>query len=456
MTTTRLLITAVVIENRPVHEVAATYGVSRSWVYRLLARYRREGEAVFEPGSRRPETNPNATPLEVVDLIVRLRKELSDQGLDAGPETITWHLAHHHEVTVSRATVARHLSARGLVTPEPKKRPKSSYIRFEAAMPNETWQSDFTHYRLTRPDGRPGPDTEILTWLDDCSRFALRITAHVRVTGHIVLAEFRRTVATHGIPASTLTDNGMVFTTRLAGGKGGRNQLETELRRLGVDQKNGRPWHPQTQGKVERFQQTMKKWLRAQPAQPTTIAALQTLLDTFADQYNQRRPHRSLPTEPPRPPSTPAGPRPPPATAPATPTTASAPTGSTHPARSPCATAGRSTPSASDEPTPEPASSSWSKTSTSASSTPPPENSSANWSSTQPSATKEPDDHPAPPAKQRTAEPTTIGFGRPRCPETSHCSGGRIRTCDLWVMSAVLPHQTPHQVAHIRWTCKPR
>jgi transposase InsO family protein len=295
MTSTRLLITAMVVENRPVREVAATYGVSRSWLYELLARYRREGDAVFEPRSRRPVSNPNATPLEVVDLIVRLRKELADQGLDAGPETICWHLAHHHDLRVSRATVARHLLARGLVVPEPKKRPKSSYIRFEASMPNECWQSDFTHYRLTHPDGRPGPDTEILTWLDDHSRYALRISAHHRVTGVIVLTTFRTTVAEHGIPASTLTDNGMVFTTRLAGGKGGRNPLETELRRLGVAQKNGRPWHPQTPGKVERFQQTMKKWLRAQPAQPATIADLQTLLDTFAEQYNQRRPHRSLP-----------------------------------------------------------------------------------------------------------------------------------------------------------------
>ncbi len=178
MTSNRLLITAMVVENRPVREVAATYGFSTSWLYELLARYRREGETVFEPRSRRPTSNPNATPLEVVDLIVRLRKELADQGLDAGPETITWHLAHHHDTTVSRATVARHLTARGLVNPEPKKRPKSSYIRFEASMPNECWQADFTHYRLTRPDGRPGPDTEVLSWLDDCSRFALRITAH--------------------------------------------------------------------------------------------------------------------------------------------------------------------------------------------------------------------------------------------------------------------------------------
>ena len=295
MTINRLVITAVVTENRPVRNVAAQYGVSQSWLYELLARYRVEGEAAFEPRSRRPKSSPTAAALEVVDLIVELRQKLTATGLDAGPDTIAWHLARHHDITVSQSTVSRHLSARGLVTPEPKKRPKSSYIRFEASMPNECWQSDFTHYRLTRPDGRPGSDTEVLSWLDDCSRFALRITAHHRVTGSIVLTEFRRTVATHGIPASTLTDNGMVFTTRLAGGKGGRNHLETELRRLGVVQKNGRPWHPQTQGKVERFQQTMKKWLRAQPTQPATIADLQTLLDTFTTEYNQRRPHRSLP-----------------------------------------------------------------------------------------------------------------------------------------------------------------
>jgi transposase InsO family protein len=295
MTINRLVITAVVTENRPVRNVAAQYGVSQSWLYELLARYRVEGEAAFEPRSRRPKSSPTAAALEVVDLIVELRQKLTATGLDAGPDTIVWHLAHHHDITVSQSTVSRHLSARGLITPEPKKRPKSSYIRFEASMPNECWQSDFTHYRLTRPDGRPSSDTEILSWLDDCSRYALQITAHHRVTGSIVLTEFRRTVATHGIPASTLTDNGMVFTTRLAGGKGGRNQLETELRRLGVDQKNGRPWHPQTQGKVERFQQTMKKWLRAQPDQPATIADLQTLLDAFTIEYNQRRPHRSLP-----------------------------------------------------------------------------------------------------------------------------------------------------------------
>jgi len=294
MTLNRLVITAVVAENRPVPEVAAQYGVSRSWLYDLLARYRREGEAVFEPQSRRPASNPNATPTAVVDLIVELRQKLTATGLDAGAETIRWHLEHHHSTVVSRATISRYLTKAGLVVPEPKKRPKSSYVRFAAEQPNECWQSDFTHYRLTRSAGRPGADCEILTWLDDCTRYALRVTAHHRVTGPIVLTEFRRTIAQHEMPASTLTDNGMVFTTRLSGGKGGRNGFEHELRALGIVQKNSRPGHPTTCGKVERFQQTMKKWLRAQPDQPSTIDDLQALLDAFVEEYNDHRPHRSL------------------------------------------------------------------------------------------------------------------------------------------------------------------
>ncbi|WP_218040423.1 integrase core domain-containing protein [Actinomadura sp. WMMB 499] len=242
-----------------------------------------------QPRSRRPKTSPSATAPETVELIVRLRKELSEQGLDAGPDTIAWHLAHHHHITVSRATIARHLTTRGLVTPQPGKRPRSSCIRFQAELPNQTWQADFTHYRLA-----DGTDTEILTWLDDC-RYALHVTAWPRVTGPIVRDTFRRAVAAHGVPASTLTDNGMVFTTRPAGGRGGRNALEAELRRLHIRQKNSRPGHPTTCGKVERFQQTMKNRLRARPGRPTGITGLQTLIDRFTEIYNHRRPHRSLP-----------------------------------------------------------------------------------------------------------------------------------------------------------------
>jgi transposase InsO family protein len=238
--------------------------------------------------------------------VLRLRKQLEGTGLDAGADTIGWHLTHHHATTLSRATINRILTRAGVITADPSKRPKASYVRFEAEMPNECWQADFTHYRLaddtrhvTHRGGirrvEEGSDVEVLTWLDDCSRYALSVTAYAPVTGPIVLAAFRESAATYGFPAATLTDNGLVFTTRFAGGKGGRNHLEYELGERNITQKNGKPNHPQTQGKVERFQQTMKKWLRAQQPQPATIGELQALLDTFVDEYNQRRPHRSLP-----------------------------------------------------------------------------------------------------------------------------------------------------------------
>jgi len=196
----RLVITAVVLEGRSQAETARAYGVSKGWVSKLVARYQAEGEAAFEPKSRRPRSSPSAIKAEVVELIVAVRKNLVERGLDAGPDTIGWHLQHTHQVTVSRATIARHLAAQGLVTPEPSKRPKSSYIRFQAEQPNECWQADFTHYRLARPDGRPGTDAEILCWIDDHSRYALSVTAHHRVTGPRVLDTFRDTVAQHGIP----------------------------------------------------------------------------------------------------------------------------------------------------------------------------------------------------------------------------------------------------------------
>jgi transposase InsO family protein len=289
MSKARLVITAVVVEGRSQSAVGREYGVSQGWISRLVARYRAEGEAAFEPRSRRPHTSPTRLPQTTIDLIVELRNKLRTAGLDAGPHTIAWHLEHHHQLQVSVASISRHLAAAGLVTPTPAKRPKSSYIRFAAEQPNERWQADFTHWWLADKT-----HTEILTWLDDHSRYALSVTAHRRVTGPIVLDSFRKAVATHGIPASTLTDNGMVFTTRLAGGKGGRNQLESELRRLGVTQINSTPNHPTTCGKVERFQQTLKRWLTHQPP-AHTIAELQTHLDAFVDEYNYRRPHRSLP-----------------------------------------------------------------------------------------------------------------------------------------------------------------
>ncbi len=275
-----LVITAVTVEKRPVAEVVADYGVSRSWVYELLARYRDEGAAAFEPRSRRPHTTPRATPPAVVALVLGIRKQLTDAGLDAGADTIDWHLTHHHQTTLSRATINRILVRAGTVTPDPSKRPKASYLRFEASQPNECWQSDFTHYRLTRPDGTAGVDVEVITWLDDHSRYALHISVHPRVTALIVRDTFRQACHQHGYPASTLTDNGRVA-------------LEIELDLLGVRFHHSRPYHPQTCGKVERFHQTQKKWLAAQP-EPVTLADLQRQLDWFRRYYNTVRPHRAV------------------------------------------------------------------------------------------------------------------------------------------------------------------
>jgi transposase InsO family protein len=282
------VITAVVLEGCSQAEVARTYQVSKGWVSKLVARYRTEGGAAFEPRSRRPKTSPRALPASTVERIVELRGELVAAGLDAGPATIAWHLDQRHDLRVGTTTIHRYLQRAGLITAQPQKRPRSSYVRFAAEQPNECWQADMTHTRLA-----DDTEAEILCWVDDHSRYALSVTAHHRVTGPIVVDAFRRACATHGVPASTLTDNGMIFTTRLSGGKGGRNGFETELRTLGVTQKNSRPNHPTTCGKVERFHQTLKQWLTARPP-AASIPELQALLDDFVAIYNQTRPHRSL------------------------------------------------------------------------------------------------------------------------------------------------------------------
>jgi transposase InsO family protein len=286
MSKNRVVILKVVALQMTVVEAAEHYGLSRRHVHRLLARYRVGGIDAVEPRSRRPRGNPRATPPGVAERIVRLRAELTGSGLDAGPVTIAWHLEREGLRAPSNATIHRILTRGGLVTAEPRKRPRSSYIRFEAAQPNETWQSDFTHWRLA-----DGTDVEILNWLDDHSRMLLSCTAFAPVTGDAVVATFLAACDAHGVPASTLTDNGRVYTARFGGG---RNAFEHLLPVLGVTQKNGSPSHPQTQGKIERFHQTLKRWLAKQPA-AATIGDLQAQLDRFRKDYNEHRPHRALP-----------------------------------------------------------------------------------------------------------------------------------------------------------------
>jgi transposase InsO family protein len=251
----------------------------------LLAAYRAGGLDGLEPRSRRPKTNPRATSALVRERVIELRRQLSAEGLDAGAVTIAWHLAQDGHKPPAPSTISRILTQAGLISPQPRKRPRSSYLRFEAAQPNETWQSDFIHWRLA-----DGTDVEILNWLDDHSRYLLSCTAHQPVNGESVVSEFLQAIERHGPPASTLTDNGSVYTSRFTGG---RNAFEYALRTLGVRQKNGSPGHPQTQGKTERFHHTLQRWLRARP-HASTLAALQIQLDAFTKHYNEQRPHRAL------------------------------------------------------------------------------------------------------------------------------------------------------------------
>jgi transposase InsO family protein len=289
--------------------VARDYRISRYWVHQLVRRYETEGEAAYTSRSRRPRSNPRAVDTELEERILRLRKELSKNGWDAGADTIRSHL--QRDPTITRvpavSTIWRILVRRGFVVPQPHKRPKSAGHRFEAAMPNERWQSDTTHWQLA-----DGTSVEILNIEDDHSRLDIASDARYTTTGDEVVTSFRRAFRRHGIPARVLTDNAAIFTGKPR--RGGRVALELELDLLGVRFDHSRPRHPQTCGKVERFHQTQKKWLAAQPP-AQTLAELQHQLDRFRRYYNTVRPHRAIARQTPtqayaaRPKATPAGPR---------------------------------------------------------------------------------------------------------------------------------------------------
>ena len=284
----RVAVLNVIAKQRSVTAAAAEYGMSRQHLQRLLRRYRDDGLEAVEPRSRRPGTSPGRTPDTERDRIIALRTELTARGLDAGPVTIAWHLEREGLPAPSTSTIRRILHAAGLVVPEPRKRPRSSWIRFQAAAPNEVWQSDFTHWRLA-----DGSAVEILNWLDDHSRYLLACTVFRRVAGDDVVATFSAAGDAYGWPAATLTDNGSVYTSRFTGG---RNHFEYLLAYLGIRQKNGAPGHPHTQNNIwiERFHQTLKRWLGQQPPGATELASLQSQLDAFRLAYNEQRPHRAI------------------------------------------------------------------------------------------------------------------------------------------------------------------
>ena len=280
----RYVVDAVVLEGRSYREVARAHGVSKSWVAKLVGRFREEGYGAIEPRSRAPKRIPHRTPDELEDEIVALRKELVDLGLDAGAQTIHYHLGRRHDEVPSVSTIWRVLRRRGFVTPQPHKRPRSSWVRFEARLPNECWQSDVTHWRLAG-----GTEVEIVNIIDDHSRLAVGARVLPVATAAKALEVFREAGARWGFPAALLTDNGCVYTTWH---RGGPNVMQTELLALGIDYRHSRPYHPQTCGKVERFHQTMKAFLAKQP-QAQSTSALQAQVDRFVTYYNEVRPHRA-------------------------------------------------------------------------------------------------------------------------------------------------------------------
>jgi transposase InsO family protein len=268
-----------------VSAVCREAGVSRKTFYKWAARYRAEGMAGLEERSRRPRVSPFQIPLEVEDQVVRLRKELLDAGLDHGATTIQWHLGQAGlDAVPSVAGVHRILVRRGLVVPQRRKRPKSSWRRFEASAPNERWQIDAMDWATESGVVR------VFNVIDDHSRVVVRSRAVVEASGAEAWATFSEAATVWGLPAGVLSDNGLCFSGKL---RGFEVLFERRLRDAGIRPMTGRPYHPQTTGKVERFQQTLKKWLRNRDL-AADRAELQADLDDFARTYNHDRPHQGI------------------------------------------------------------------------------------------------------------------------------------------------------------------
>src|SRR5437899_4886668 len=268
----RYVVDAITLEGRSPSELDRTHHLYRSWIYALVARYRQGGYAALEPRSRRPRSCAHQVGPKIQRLILKLRQDLVASGHDAGAQTIAHHLARRLKQVPSVTTIWRILRRRGLITPQPHKRPRSSFTRFEAQLPNELWQTDATHWTLG-----DGTTVEILNRIDDHSRLALASAAFATVKAHDAVEVFFSAASVHGLPAALLSDNGAVFS---GGSRGGTVLLETELARLGIRCLHSTPYHPQTCGKVERFHQTQKKFLARQPP-ARSIAHLQLLLDAF-------------------------------------------------------------------------------------------------------------------------------------------------------------------------------
>jgi transposase InsO family protein len=280
----RYVVDAVMLEGRSPTELARSHGMSRSWINELVARFRQGGYPALEPGSRRPRCCPHQVKPEVEAAVIELRKELIASGHDAGAQTIAHHLVGRVDKVPSLVTIWRILSRHGLIIPEPHKRPRSSFKRFEAELPNEMWQADATHWLLA-----DGSEVEILNLIDDHSRLVLASVCFPTIKAADVVQTFHEAAEVYGFPAAWLSDNAAVFSGE---SRRGKVIIEAELESLGIRCIHSTPYHPQTCGKVERFHQTLKRFLTKQ-AVPQSVTHLQLQLDAFRSYYNQQRPHRA-------------------------------------------------------------------------------------------------------------------------------------------------------------------
>jgi transposase InsO family protein len=259
-----------------VTEFCRSHGVSTWFFWDLRRRHALEGDAALTPKSRAPHHPANRTPAEIEDVIVATRKDLDDAGLDCGPATIAFHLRGVPDLP-SESTIWRILKARGLITAEPSKAPKSKHS-YTAERANECWALDDWGWELA-----DGTSVKILDVIDDHSRYAIVCRAMPTCTGAATFEALADAAPLLGWPQRFWSDNARAFTDTLA----------NALAPLGVTASHTIPGHPESNGKVERFHQTSHKWLIKQP-HATTIEQLQSQLDLFRIIYNTQRPHRSL------------------------------------------------------------------------------------------------------------------------------------------------------------------
>jgi transposase InsO family protein len=269
----------------PVTEVAERYGVSRQSVHAWVRRYEQGGLGGLMDRSRRPESCPHQVSAEVEAAVCELRREHPRWG----PLRLAHELARAGVTPVpSRMSVYRVLVRHGLIEPQPRKRPKDSYVRWERDAPMALWQMDLVGGIFPAD----GTEAKLVTGVDDHSRFCVICQVVVRATGRAVCLAFAAALRRFGVPGEVLTDNGKQFTDRF--GKGGEVLFDRICRDNGIAHRLTQPRHPTTTGKIERFHGSLRRELLNDAVPFTDLAAAQAAIDGWVSEYNATRPHQAI------------------------------------------------------------------------------------------------------------------------------------------------------------------